>query len=122
MGILNVTPDSFSDGGAHHLKDNACARAMQMADEGADIIDIGAESTRPGAQRLSEDEELKRLVPLLRKLAGRLAVRRRCPESRGCETGWMLMCRSRSGLRSMACRRRLPHHQHIDAASRRWTT
>ena len=66
MGILNVTPDSFSDGGQFIAPENAMAQARQMIAEGADIIDIGAESTRPyGAQPVSADEEMKRLQPIL---------------------------------------------------------
>jgi dihydropteroate synthase len=74
MGVLNVTPDSFSDGGKYSDPDRAFARAMEMEDEGADILDIGAESTRPGSQRIPEAEELRRLVPLLKRLRGRLAI------------------------------------------------
>jgi dihydropteroate synthase len=74
MGVLNVTPDSFSDGGRHLDPDLAYARALQIEEEGADIIDIGAESTHPGSKRLNEEEELKRLIPVLRKLAGRLTI------------------------------------------------
>lgn len=74
MGILNVTPDSFSDGGKHSDPDRAFARAVQLEEEGADIIDIGAESTRPGSARVSEAEELRRLVPVLKRLRGRLSV------------------------------------------------
>ncbi|KXZ39737.1 dihydropteroate synthase [Alkalithermobacter thermoalcaliphilus JW-YL-7 = DSM 7308] len=65
MGILNVTPDSFSDGGEFIDKDKALNHAKSMIKEGADIIDIGAESTRPGSLEISEDEELKRLIPVL---------------------------------------------------------
>lgn len=65
MGILNVTPDSFSDGGRHHLIDRAVARAHRMAEEGADIIDIGGESTRPGAEKVSMEEELDRVIPVI---------------------------------------------------------
>lgn len=65
MGILNVTPDSFSDGGQHFEASSASDRAMRMLEEGADIIDVGGESTRPGAQRVSEDEELRRVVPVI---------------------------------------------------------
>jgi dihydropteroate synthase len=65
MGILNVTPDSFSDGGRYQSLESALARAEQMIAEGVDIIDIGAESTRPGVQPLSHDEELRRLLPVL---------------------------------------------------------
>jgi dihydropteroate synthase len=74
MGVLNVTPDSFSDGGAYLDPDRAFARAREMEEEGADIIDVGAESTRPGSGRLSEDDELKRLVPVLKRLRGKLAI------------------------------------------------
>ena len=63
MGVLNVTPDSFSDGGKYSEPDRAFARALELEDEGADIIDIGAESTRPGSARVPEAEELRRLIP-----------------------------------------------------------
>ena len=69
MGILNVTPDSFSDGGKFNGLDAALAQARRMAAEGADIIDVGAESTRPGHMPVSEDDELARLEPLLAPLA-----------------------------------------------------
>ena len=74
MGILNVTPDSFSDGGNHADPDRAFARALELEDLGADIIDIGAESTRPGSQRVSEAEELRRLVPVLKRLKNKLTI------------------------------------------------
>jgi dihydropteroate synthase len=74
MGILNVTPDSFSDGGQYANPDAAFARAIELEEEGADIIDIGAESTRPGSQRISEAEELRRLIPVLKRLRGKLQV------------------------------------------------
>jgi dihydropteroate synthase len=74
MGVLNVTPDSFSDGGKYSDPDRAFARAIELEEEGADILDIGAESTRPGSQRISEAEELRRLIPLLKRLRGRLAI------------------------------------------------
>lgn len=74
VGVLNVTPDSFSDGGKYQDPDRAFARALEMEEEGADIIDIGAESTKPGSARISESEELRRLVPVLKRLRGRLAV------------------------------------------------
>lgn len=65
MGILNVTPDSFSDGGAHHRLASALAHARQMVEEGADIIDIGGESTRPGATPVGVQEELDRVMPVI---------------------------------------------------------
>ncbi len=74
MGILNVTPDSFSDGGEHADPDRAFARAVELEEQGADLIDIGAESTRPGSQRISEAEELRRLIPVLKRLRGKLSV------------------------------------------------
>lgn len=74
MGILNVTPDSFSDGGQYADPDRAFARAIELEDEGADILDLGAESTRPGSQRISEAEELRRLIPVLKRLRGKLSI------------------------------------------------
>ncbi len=69
MGILNVTPDSFSDGGQHNQLDSAIKRAEQMVDEGACFIDVGGESTRPGAIPVSLDEELDRVIPVIEKLS-----------------------------------------------------
>lgn len=69
MGVLNVTPDSFSDGGQFFSFDQAIARAEQMIAEGADIIDIGGESTRPGSEFVSEEEELRRVIPVIEQLA-----------------------------------------------------
>ena len=74
MGVLNVTPDSFSDGGQFMDPDRAYARALQMEEDGADIIDIGAESTRPDAKRISADEEWQRLVPVLKRLRNKLGI------------------------------------------------
>ena len=68
MGILNVTPDSFSDGGRTVTVDSAVSRALRMVDEGAGIIDIGGESTRPGAEPVSEEEELSRVIPVVEAL------------------------------------------------------
>jgi dihydropteroate synthase len=69
MGILNVTPDSFADGGVHFDKDAAIASGIQMAHDGADIIDVGGESTRPGADRVSAAEEEARVIPVITALA-----------------------------------------------------
>jgi dihydropteroate synthase len=69
MGILNVTPDSFADGGRHNEFDAAVARGLEMIAEGVDIIDIGGESTRPGAERVSEVEEITRTIPVITELA-----------------------------------------------------
>jgi len=71
LGILNVTPDSFSDGGRHDTPERAADHAAALVEHGADIIDIGAESTRPGAQRIAPDEQIRRAVPAI------LAIRRR---------------------------------------------
>ena len=69
MGILNVTPDSFADGGKHNEFDAALTRGLEMIQEGVDIIDIGGESTRPGADRVSEAEEIVRTIPVITELA-----------------------------------------------------
>ena len=69
MGVVNVTPDSFSDGGRYYELDTAVAHALQLVREGADIVDIGGESTRPGAAPVEVDEELRRVVPVVRDLA-----------------------------------------------------
>ena len=74
MGILNVTPDSFSDGGRWDDPDQALEHALALEDAGADIIDVGAESTRPGSTRVPEGEELRRLVPVLKKIRDKLRV------------------------------------------------
>jgi dihydropteroate synthase len=74
MGVLNVTPDSFSDGGKYADPDRAFARALELEEEGADILDIGAESTKPGSQRITEGEELRRLIPVLKRLKGKLSI------------------------------------------------
>jgi len=74
MGILNITPDSFSDGGLFNSPDKALARALELEEQGADILDIGAESTKPGSQRISEAEELRRLVPVLKRLKDKLSI------------------------------------------------
>lgn len=74
MGILNVTPDSFSDGGKWNTVETAVAHALQMQGDGADIIDVGAQSTRPGCVRISPEEELARLMPVLQALKGQIRV------------------------------------------------
>src|SRR5256885_9990174 len=74
MGVLNVTPDSFSDGGKFFSFDAAIAQAEQMIEEGADIIDVGGESTRPGSESVSEQEELTRVLPVIERLASSGAV------------------------------------------------
>jgi dihydropteroate synthase len=74
MGILNVTPDSFSDGGQFNSSDAAIARGLQMMSEGAEIIDIGGESTRPGAERTSLEIELERTIPVVKVLSEQGAV------------------------------------------------
>lgn len=74
MGVLNVTPDSFSDGGEFVSTDLALEHAAQMLDEGADLIDVGGESTRPGAGVVSAEEELERVIPVISELAKRATV------------------------------------------------
>lgn len=74
MGILNVTPDSFADGGLHFDHDRAVAAGLQMAADGADIIDIGGESTRPGAEPLPAEEELRRVLPVIEQIASRTSA------------------------------------------------
>lgn len=77
MGILNVTPDSFSDGGKYLDPNDAIARGIEMLNEGVDIIDVGGESTRPGAQRITAEEELNRVLPViteLKKLGAKVSV------------------------------------------------
>ena len=74
MGVLNVTPDSFSDGGEYFRIDAAVDRALQMAKEGAQIIDIGGESSRPGAEPVSEEEELNRVLPVVEALVSEVNI------------------------------------------------
>ncbi len=74
MGILNVTPDSFSDGGRHSEVDAAVAHGLQLAADGADLIDIGGESTRPGAAPVSVDEELRRTISVIERLAPQIEI------------------------------------------------
>ena len=74
MGIVNVTPDSFSDGGAHATITDAIAHGLRLAEEGADILDIGGESTRPGADEVPEDEELRRVLPVIEGLTARTTL------------------------------------------------
>jgi dihydropteroate synthase len=74
MGVVNVTPDSFSDGGLNFRLDDAVTSARRMVEEGAAIVDIGGESTRPGADAVSPDEELRRVVPVLEELGGAVPV------------------------------------------------
>jgi dihydropteroate synthase len=74
LGVLNVTPDSFSDGGKYLDPDRAFAKAVALEEAGADILDIGAESTRPGSSRISAAEELQRLVPVLKRLREKIGI------------------------------------------------
>ena len=69
MGILNVTPDSFADGGKHFTFEQALTHGLEMIEEGVDIIDVGGESTRPGAERVSAEEEQRRVIPVIKALA-----------------------------------------------------
>ena len=74
VGILNITPDSFSDGGQYDDPELALARAIELEAQGADVLDVGAESTRPGSTRISAAEELRRLIPILKRLKGELQI------------------------------------------------
>jgi dihydropteroate synthase len=74
MAVLNVTPDSFSDGGKYADPDRAFARAIELEEQGADMIDVGAESTRPGSARISAAEEMRRLIPVLKRLKDQLGI------------------------------------------------
>jgi dihydropteroate synthase len=74
MGIVNVTPDSFSDGGEYFCEEDAIARGLALAEQGADILDIGGESTRPGARSVGVREEMRRVVPVIRALARQVNV------------------------------------------------
>jgi dihydropteroate synthase len=74
MGVVNVTPDSFSDGGLNFRRKDAVAAARRMLEEGAAIVDVGGESTRPGSEGVSAEEELRRVVPVLEELAGQVPV------------------------------------------------
>jgi dihydropteroate synthase len=97
MGVLNVTPDSFSDGGKYVDPEAAVARALQMAQEGAEIIDIGGESTRPGAREVPAAVECERVLPVIRKLNGRLGrpisidTRKAIVAERALEAGAMIV-------------------------------
>src|SRR5436309_10653614 len=74
LGVVNVTPDSFSDGG-HYLETAAAVRhALRLADEGADLLDVGGESTQPGSHSVTADEELRRLLPVVEELARRTGI------------------------------------------------
>ncbi|MGH7977153.1 MAG: dihydropteroate synthase, partial [Limisphaerales bacterium] len=75
MGVVNVTPDSFYDGGKFPDADAAIAHALKLVGQGAEILDIGGESTRPGAQAVSEKEELRRVIPAIKKLAAKINSR-----------------------------------------------
>src|SRR5437660_12863447 len=72
MGVLNVTPDSFSDGGNFFALEKAIEHGLRMAAEGADIVDVGGESTRPGAETIRAEEELRRVVPVIEKLRAKI--------------------------------------------------
>ena len=74
MGILNVTPDSFSDGGKFNEIEAAVNQAKKLVEDGADIIDVGGESTRPGAEYVTEEEEIKRVVPIIKAIKKELDV------------------------------------------------
>ncbi|PYR84616.1 MAG: dihydropteroate synthase, partial [Acidobacteria bacterium] len=74
MGVLNVTPDSFSDGGLYFDRESAIARAKEIEQEGADIMDIGGESTRPGSEAISEEEEMRRVLPIIESVVRTVTI------------------------------------------------
>lgn len=74
VGIVNVTPDSFSDGGEHPTPEAAVAHGLRLAEEGADVLDVGGESTRPGAEEIPVEEELRRVIPVIERLANETAL------------------------------------------------
>ncbi len=74
MGVLNITPDSFSDGGKFFFAEKAIEGGLRMAAQGADIIDVGGESTRPGAEPVAADEELRRVIPVIEKLRAQIDI------------------------------------------------
>ncbi len=74
MGVLNITPDSFSDGGKFHSRESAIEHALEMIAEGVDIIDVGGESTRPGSAFVSEEEELQRVIPIIKRLTTETSI------------------------------------------------
>jgi dihydropteroate synthase len=106
MGVLNVTPDSFSDGGAHDTFEAACAYARRLMDEGADIIDVGGESTRPGSDEVSVDDELARVLPVVGQLASEGIVvsvdTRHAPVAAACVDAGASIINDVSGFRDPA--------------------
>src|SRR5580658_4484044 len=86
MGIVNVTPDSFSDGGKFYHPNAGVACALKMVEEGAEILDIGGESTRPGARPVEEKEECRRVLPVIEQLVARLKRGRACPPAISIDT------------------------------------
>ena len=102
MGVVNITPDSFSDGGHFLALESAIAHALRLVEEGADLLDLGAESSRPGAHPISAGEELGRLRPILLALAGRIPV----PISILCGFGCGALCGYING--TLVARMKLP--------------
>ena len=104
MGILNVTPDSFSDGGLYHAAGRAVERALEIEDQGADFIDIGGESTRPGAMPVPVGEELERIVPVIEALSAKINIpisvdTRKAPVAEAAVRAGACMVNDISGLR-----------------------
>ena len=101
MGILNVTPDSFADGGKYFSKQDAINQGRRLFNEGADIIDVGGESTRPGAERVSEDEEISRVIPVVTELikdGAKIKIKGRgAPGAAGAGAGWAGAHRAAAG-------------------------
>ena len=109
MGVLNVTPDSFSDGGNYHDPEKAIKRAMKMVEQGADIVDVGGESTRPFSEEISPEKEISRVLPVIEKLVEEMdvpvSVDTRHPETaRKCIDAGACILNDVSGLRDEAMR------------------
>ena len=99
MGIVNVTPDSFSDGGEHATTEAAVAHGLRLAEEGADLLDVGGESTRPGAPDVSLEEELRRVIPVIERLANETSLPLSIDTSRPCAATARWRRRRRSACR-----------------------
>jgi dihydropteroate synthase len=116
MGVLNVTPDSFSDGGLFLDPERAAAHAVEMERAGADIIDVGAESARPGSRGISAHEELDRLLPVLERLKGRLGV----PISVDTSKGEVAEAALQAGAQMLNDSSGLRHDSRLAAVARRY--
>ena len=120
MGILNVTPDSFADGGLHFDVERAVERGLRIVDEGADIVDVGGESTRPGAEPVPEEEELRRVLPVIERLAAAVSVPVSVDTTRPGSRARRLPVAPRSSTTSAACNTTPAWRQRSRRVARRW--